>query len=74
MKRREENFWRFLVKILPKKLMYFSYIDVVAYATTGKYSSTVVPELSAMDAVKRYGDDKNIKKSLLLLKIKKQNV
>jgi len=51
----------FLIKFIPKRLKYFIAIDVIAYATTGKYSNTVVPELTAMDAIQRYGDDHNIK-------------
>ena len=60
MKVREMNFWYRLVRLLPKKLVYFCFIHVTAYATTGKYSNTVVPELSCMDAIKRYTDDKGI--------------
>ena len=54
------NFWYWLVKKLPKKIIYFCFMHVMAYATTGKYSSTIVPELTGMDAIKRYGDDKGI--------------
>ena len=39
---------------LPKSIVYFCAIRLVAYATTGKYSRTIVPELSAMDAIKRW--------------------
>jgi hypothetical protein len=39
---------------LPKQLVMWATIRLVAHATTGKYSSTVVPELSAMDALKRW--------------------
>ena len=57
---KETNFWFWLVKLLPNKLVYFCFMHVMAYSTTGKYSSTIVPELSGMDAIKRYGDDKGI--------------
>ncbi len=39
---------------MPKWLVYFCSIRMIANATTGKYSSQVVPELSAMDALKRW--------------------
>ena len=55
---KEVNFWYWLVGLLPKRLVYFSFMHVMAYSTTGSYSSTIVPELSGMDAIKRYGDDK----------------
>lgn len=45
-------FW--FVWKLPKKLVYFCAIRVVSYATTGKYSNTEVPALTAMDAIQRW--------------------
>ena len=42
---------------LPKTLVYYCANNLVAYSTTGKYSTTIVPELTAMDALKRYADD-----------------
>lgn len=45
---------RKIVWRLPKRLVMWSYIRVAAYATTGEYSDTVVPELSMMDALKRW--------------------
>ena len=49
-----------LIKLTPAKLKYFIAIDVVAYATCGKYGATNVSDLTAMDAIKRYGDDKGV--------------
>ena len=60
MDTKETNFWFWLVKHLPRKLVYFCFIHVMAYSTTGKYGNTILPELSGMDAIKRYGDDKGI--------------
>lgn len=60
MKIREVNFWYFIVKLLPTKLVYFCFMHVMAYATTGKYSNTVVSELTGVDAINRYADDKRI--------------
>jgi len=54
---REINFWYFIVSLLPKKLIYFCTLHLIAYCTTDEYSSTIVPDLTAMDAVKRYSDD-----------------
>jgi hypothetical protein len=39
---------------LPRRLVMWCFIRVTAYATTDEYSSQVVPELSAMDALKRW--------------------
>lgn len=41
---------------LPPQLVMWCYIRVVAYATTGRYRHTVVPDLTAMDAIKRWED------------------
>jgi hypothetical protein len=53
--------WYWVVRHLPHKLLYFCYMWVVSYATTGKYSSTVVTELTVMDAINRYSNDYNVK-------------
>ena len=52
------DFWYWLVSKLPVNLVYFCFMHVMVYATTGKYSGTIVPELLGMEAIKRYGDDK----------------
>jgi len=58
----KQDFWMWLAWHLPAKLVHWCHVRVVAHATTGKYSNTVVPELSAMDAGKRFYDD-NIKEN-----------
>ena len=50
-----------LIKIMPSKLRYMTALSVVAYATSGEYSSTIIPELSAMDAIRRFERDYKIK-------------
>ena len=57
MGNKEVKFWYFLVGLLPKKMVYFCFMKVMAYSTTGKYGSTVVSGLSGMGAIKRYGND-----------------
>ena len=52
--------WYWLVERLPKTLVYFCFMHVMAHSTTGKYGNTVAPELTGMDAIKRYGDDNGI--------------
>lgn len=39
---------------LPRYLVYWCAIRLMAHATTGEYGSTVVPELPAMEALKRW--------------------
>lgn len=43
---------------LPKELVTWCFVRVVAHATTGPYGDTLVPHLTAMDALKRWDDDR----------------
>ena len=49
-----EKLQRRIAWMLPRSIIMWAYIRVVAHATTGKWSSQVVPELSAMDALERW--------------------
>jgi hypothetical protein len=51
-----KKFWSWLAYKLPRPLVYWAAIRLMAAATTGQYSSQVVPELTAMEALKRWGD------------------
>lgn len=50
----KDNFYRWLAWRLPKYLVYWAAIRLIAFATSGKYGNTIVPELSAMDALDRW--------------------
>ena len=54
---KKDNLAYWFARRLPCRITYWCYVHVVAYATTGKYGDTVVPELSAMDSGERYHDD-----------------
>mgnify|MGYP001558278125 CR=1 FL=1 len=43
-----------IVWLLPKEFVKWYAIRLICNATSGKYSSQIVPELSAMDALKRW--------------------
>jgi len=49
-----EKIWIFIAWNLPKKLIMWCAIRLMAHATQEKYGSTIVPELTAMDALKRW--------------------
>ena len=49
-----DRFLMFLVWKLPRAIVYWSAIRVSAHASTGQYSDQVVPDLTAMDALKRW--------------------
>lgn len=51
-----ERLWMWVAWHLPRKLVKWCYIRVGAHATTGEHSSMVVPELTMMDALKRWND------------------
>jgi hypothetical protein len=42
---------------LPKRLVYWAAVRLVAHATQGVYGNTVVPDLTAMEALRRWQDD-----------------
>lgn len=50
----KEKIAMFIAWRLPRFLVMWCAIRVVAHATQGEYSSQVVPELSAMDAIQRW--------------------
>jgi len=60
MTKKEKLQW-WVVKKLPKKIVYLCAIDVGAYATSGKYSSEVVPDLKFFDAIERFEKGHRIK-------------
>ncbi len=51
-----EPLMKWLAWKLPRQLVLWCAIRVVAHATTGKFSNQVVPDLTAMDALKRWDD------------------
>ena len=44
---------RFLANKLPKRVLYFCGIRILAIGTTGKHSSQIVSELTAIEALDR---------------------
>ena len=46
--------WMWLAYRLPRELVMWAAIRLMAHATTGKYDTTIVPELTAMDALNRW--------------------
>lgn len=68
MSKGEYRLWSMLVNMLPKKLLYMCAIRVAAEATTGKYSQTIVPELTAIEAASRYHDMHNLNYDLFNFK------
>ena len=52
--KRLEKMLIWFVYRLPRPVAYWCSIRVMVHATTGKYSDQVVPELLAMDALKRW--------------------
>ncbi len=52
-----EKIWQWLAGRLPSGLIYWAAIHVIAHATSGKHGDTEIQELSALEAVGRYGED-----------------
>ena len=54
---KKEKLQIWIAGLLPKWLVMRAFVRLTAYATTGRYSSTVVPELTAMEALKRWDEE-----------------
>ena len=50
----KEKILMWLAWKLPRSLVYWAVIRVLAHATTGGYGNTVVPELTVADALRRW--------------------
>ena len=61
MHRLREKITMALAWALPRKIVYWCAIRVIAHATQGKYGLTVVPDLTAMEALRRWHDKENVK-------------
>lgn len=55
LRKLNEKFMLWFVWRLPRQLVYWSAIRVIAHATSDEYGDTVVPELPAMEALTRWG-------------------
>lgn len=49
-----DRIWLAVARALPRKLAYWCAIRVTAEASSGKYGDTIVPELTAMEAARRF--------------------
>lgn len=49
-----ERIWIWIAWRLPRSLVKWASVRLMSEATTGKYSNQVVPELTAIDALRRW--------------------
>ena len=49
------KFWFWLVRMLPRKLVYFSFIEVIKIASTGENNCNAA-RLTGMDAIQKYDE------------------
>jgi hypothetical protein len=52
--KRKEKIASVIAYRLPRRIVYWCAIRLMVEATTGEYSSQIVPDLTAMDALKRW--------------------
>jgi len=55
---KSERFWHFVARHCPRPLIYWCAIVLGANATQGEYGHQIVPELTFMDALKRWPDNR----------------
>lgn len=53
-KTRVDRAWRWLAWKIPRRLVYWCAVRLIAHATSGKYSAQEVPALVAIDALNRW--------------------
>jgi hypothetical protein len=58
MNEKMKRFCEWLSWKLPRHLVYFAAIRLIVNATTGKYSWESTPGVTAIDALKRWEDEK----------------
>ena len=51
-----DRFWQWLAWRLPRRLVMWCTIRLIAHATRGDYSNQIVPDLMAMDALYRWDE------------------
>lgn len=51
-----DAFWMWLAWKLPRRLVYWAAIRLMAHATCGKWGSHPVPQVSIIDALNRWED------------------
>jgi hypothetical protein len=53
------DMWYYIVRLLPKRAVYFSYIYVLSHSTTGKYENEDTDEfnITAINALERWYND-----------------
>lgn len=55
--RTKDKIAHWVARHLPKRIVMWAFIVVTSHATTGEYDKTIVPNLSAMEALDRYSRD-----------------
>lgn len=44
-------------RVLPKRVKFYCGVYILAHSTSGKYSKTIVPQLSGLEALDRFYQD-----------------
>jgi hypothetical protein len=54
MKEWKTSFWRWCANRLPKEIVSFAFIRVIAFASSGEWSGEIVPDIAGMTALDRW--------------------
>jgi hypothetical protein len=49
--------WYFTISILPKQVLFYSFMYILSYATTGRYADRDKKTLTAIEALNRWARD-----------------
>ena len=58
----KENWWTRIAWLLPRNLVYWCAIRLIVNASTGEWSGEHVPDITAMDALKRWDSPNEFRK------------
>jgi len=61
----KEKWWTWIVWRLPRNLVYWCAIRLIAHASKGEWSAEHVPDITAMDALKRWDSRQEWEKEYL---------
>jgi hypothetical protein len=63
-----DQFWFWLARIVPLRLVYWCVVWAGAHATTGQYGDTEVPSLTLMETLHRWDKTKQRHPSVILIR------
>lgn len=65
----KQSFSEWVAWKLPHNIVMWAYVRVVAHGTTGRWSNTLVPDVTAMEILKRWDDPNTLLPGTYTMKV-----